>query len=302
MRLDDTLGEWTTAPRTVKFQFYRSEDEAYNRNADGFLRYRLVHRGVFQACGEVDDIPCDAHPIGARFNEDGLWTIQQHRIIRSQPYNWATVIDYVMSVDGPDMGGSDGSVYPLTGDRASSGCVQIRGTRYGNDRKYPRSQYSTSFRSELEGINQTLDIIAELDETGEIDLFVDNDQAGRQSMKEIWKPSQTLKPEADILLSIQHKRRRPNVNATIHWIKAHQDDHEDHACLAPPAQLNYDMDDRSKRKRVDGPVNTPHYPPHSGAMLVIENEWVTTKYHKQIHDASTKATHRRFFLHKVPTE
>ena len=300
IRLDTPLGAWLEVPRYQRYQFYRTQKHAYNRDGSGFLCYRLRDRGVFLADGRVPTLPRAAHPIDARFNDAELWTIHPHRLRRAPPYDWQSAIDYVMETPSPDLAGSDGSVEVMSGDRASSACVMMGGTVYGNDRRYPPSRWATSFRSELEGIKQTLDIIDELEPSECIEQVVDNQQAVASVNRPLWKSSQTLLPEADIVMAIQHQRRRSHAKTNLRWIKAHQDDGRPRAELCDAAQLNVRMDDRSKNERTNGNIFAPEPYPGSGAMLIIDGEWVTTSYKGRIHDASTRSKHLSHFLMKHP--
>ena len=99
------------------------------------------------------------------------------------------------------MSGSDGSVDILSGDRASAYCVQVGGRRFVGARKFPPSRYSTSYRSELEGIKLTPRAINETTATDEIRQYVDNLQVVESVNQAFFTPHQVLAPEAAIILA-----------------------------------------------------------------------------------------------------
>ena len=71
----------------------------------------------------------------------------------------ASVLDYVIDGNEPELLESDGSVNIISGNRASAFCVQVGGRQFGGAVKFPPSRYSTSYRSKLEDIKLTLEAI-----------------------------------------------------------------------------------------------------------------------------------------------
>lgn len=176
VRLDMPLGAWNATTRRVRYKFYRTQMHAYRRTAQGFIVYDHHERRVFHRATQCTSIPSSAHPIDARYNEDELWTIARYASTTTMTCS-NTFINRITPVRGPNMAGSDGSVHPVTGDRACAYAVQLDGVRYEGAKRYQRSKHSTSFRSELEGIKCTLDVINELTTTESLHQHVDNEQA-----------------------------------------------------------------------------------------------------------------------------
>ena len=132
-----------------------------------------------------------------------------------------------------------------------------------------------------------------------IDLFIGNSQSVH-SMNTRPTPNNVLAPEADLILAIHHELDCMTSKPTIQWLKAHQDDDKAYEDLVPSAQLNTSMDEASKHSRVNDSItyDTPY--PGSGAMLIINGCWVTTKYKEQIKDALLATEHLKYFLNKYP--
>jgi hypothetical protein len=76
----------------------------------------------------------------------------------ARPLPPPSAIQLSVANTGPNMAGSDGSVNPSGGDRACAYCICIQtgGLRHCRAMWYPSSTYSTSHRSELEGVYNTL--------------------------------------------------------------------------------------------------------------------------------------------------
>src|SRR5210317_1220063 len=85
---------------------------------------------------------------------------------------------------------------------------------------------------------------------------------------------------------------------TVTWIPSDQDDNTKYEDLDEQAQLNVDMDHDANECRRNGPITFPTPYPGTGAMLIIDNQWVTTKYEEQIHEASIRAEHKEYFTEK----
>ena len=296
--LDNKLGRWHEVPRHIKHQYYRTSTTAYNRNGAAFLTYTAVNNNVFDSDGEIIELPNNAIPIEARHTVFELYTMEQYNILPTPPAPPTSRIQSVQQVDGPNMAGSDGSVHPVKGDRACAYCVQYNGIRYGGRQRYPPSQFSTSYRAELEGAYNTLRIADEVDAPDGIDQWIDNSEAVNSLNKELYTAQQMLAPEADIILASHKLRNDRKKRTNIAWLRSHQDDHKSRDECDPNAQMNVDMDDESKKARVDDDITYDQPLPGSGALLTIGDSRVTTKYAEQIRDAILAEDHLNFFLNK----
>lgn len=88
----------------------------------------------------------------------------------------------------------------------------------------------------------------------------------------------------------------------IDWIRSHQDDHGRKEDLTPESQINIEMDQEATEERKHGRIVNDRPYPGSGAMLIIDGEWITTKYAERIQDASNREAHLAYFLEKYGTK
>ncbi|KAL7533446.1 hypothetical protein ACHAXR_008970 [Thalassiosira sp. AJA248-18] len=130
-------------------------------------------------------------------------------------------------------------------------------------------------------------------------MTCDNKEAVNKMSSPFWTSNQMLSPEADIILAQHHITKNNPNDIDLQWIKGHHDDDKAQTDLSDEAQLNVEMDDLSKHERVHGTI-THHDPyPGTGAMLIINGQWVTTNYKDQIQAAIMRPKHIEFFLNKI---
>ena len=239
-------------------------------------------------------------PIDAQFDQDELSTNHIFNMIDTQSPHTPSPIQLIAAHPGPSMAGSDRSVDPFDGHCACAYCIQIDGIRYSRVMHYPSSAYSTSHQSELEGMYNTLLIKQHLCNRLPITQHVDILEAIDAS-NPIYTQRQAIAPEADIVLAIHALRAKLSENGDdtkIQWIKAHQDDDCQTSDLPPSSQLNVDMDIASKHSQTNHEITYPTPYLGSDAMLIIDGQWITTKYNEQIRDAITAASHHTYFTKK----
>ena len=104
----------------------------------------------------INELPPHAHPIHAMVSKTRkeLHTRQKYDMIQedSGPY-----LKYTMKPHTRDnISGSDGTVDPISGDRAFSNAVHFKKTRYLTKQRYDATDVATSYRAEREGIHATL--------------------------------------------------------------------------------------------------------------------------------------------------
>ena len=116
-------------------------------------------------------------PIDAQFNQDELSTNHKFNMIDTQSPHNPSPIQLTAAHPGPNTAGSDGSVNPFDGNSTYAYCIQIDGIRYSRATRYPPSTYSTSHRSKLEGVYNTLLIKQHLCNRLPITQHVDNSEA-----------------------------------------------------------------------------------------------------------------------------
>ena len=95
-----------------------------------------------------------------------------------------------------------------------------------------------------------------------------------------------------------------HISTNLEWLCAHQDMDKRRDDLPPPVQMNIDINVSRKNKQTSNKVissnnnffASPY--PGSGAMLIINGKWATTKYASQIQDAVMAKDHLNFFLKK----
>ena len=74
-----------------------------------------------------------------------------------------------------------------------------------------------------------------------------------------------LAPEADIILAAHKLRNDRKKQTNVAWLRSHQDDHKSRDECEPNSQMNVDMDDESKKARVDDEITYEQPLPGSGA-------------------------------------
>lgn len=147
--LDHPLGEWLPVKCHIRYPFYHTHTEVFNQNGTNFLAYNEpTNVGLFLAHGKVDELPLDAHPVTAGFDEDCLWTSQPCNL-RSGPHPPPQSANHSTTATArPYMSGSDGPVDIVSGDRACSYAVSLDGTPYSGSKRFPSLKYATSYGSE----------------------------------------------------------------------------------------------------------------------------------------------------------
>ena len=106
-----------------------------------------------------------------------------------------------------------------------------------------------------------------------------------------YTPQQMLAPEADIILAIHALRSKSAKQTSISWLCGHQDKDCRVEDLPPEAQMNIDLDAVANEARLHKPITREQPLPGSGALLIINGKWVTTKYNEQILEALMSEAH-----------
>jgi len=148
----------------------------------------------------------------------------------------------------------------------------------------------------------TLLIKQQLHNRSPITQHVDNSEAVDASNNTIYTQRQAIASEADIILAIHALRAKladDGRDIKIQWIKAHQDDDCPSYDLSPPltTQCGYGHCVQTITDHNDVIASPTPYP-GSGTMLIINDQWITTKYNEQIRDAMPATTHRTYFTTK----
>ena len=297
--LDNSLGKWNIATRHIQYDHYRTSDQAFMRNGPVFQVYGgPTSSDIFFREGETASIPKHSIPISARYDGDEMWTNEKYDI-NVTPTVAQISTNHITSTPHPrsNMGGSDGSADIVSGSRAHAAVIHYDGIRHLSQKRFAPSDYVSSYRAELEGIKGVIDI-ADARQVPSVNHTCDNKSAVENVNNPYTTQSQTLAPEADIIMAIHKQREQSNTKFTLTWIKAHQDDKKKYEELDEEAQLNVDVDKAAGEERMNGQVVTPQPYEGCGAMLIINGKWVTTKYREQIHLASTTPAHIKFFLEK----
>jgi hypothetical protein len=118
--------------------------------------------------------------------------------------------------------------------------------------------------------------------------------------KENFNPTRLLDAEADLILAIKHIRSTTKDPSTLTWMRGHSDDTTKYDNLTCKQRTQVDTDKLAKHSRTNDQVTfqTPH--PGSKAMLIIDNKWITTAYHEQIHEAVVGKTYKKYFMGRHP--
>ncbi len=298
VRLDRSLQSWLPVERHIEYQFYRTAHTAYNRNGSNYLTYtEPTERGLFFAHGTTTTLPIDSQPISARFDEECLWTNQQYDVERTTAPSTPHITLTTSPSPYGNVSGSDGSVDPITGDRACSYAISNDGYKYSGRKRFPSNPHANSYRSELEGIKGVVNLAIE-NNIRRIDLTCDNKAAVRGIMKPVYKQSQVIAPEADIIMSTQQQIRSHNIDFHAMWVRGHQDRTTPPEELNDATRLNIDCDRDANEARLYDPIHLEGPYAGSGAMIKIDGRWITTKYREQLQLASIRRKHIKFFLKK----
>ena len=111
-----------------------------------------------------------------------------------------------------------------------------------------------------------------------------------------------LDPEADIILACHKMKQDSATTFQLTWIRGHQDDHKPFSKLNDNAQLNVEVNEDTNKSCLHGPIYESEPYPGNGAMLIIQDKWVITRYHEQIQLASIRPKHIKWFLKKYKTK
>lgn len=267
----------------------------------GFQQYlNPTTASIFFKAKHVDELPAATQPVDARHDRECMWTNNEYTIRSEAPPPPPTYSQLSTQINRPDMAGSDGSVDVVSGDRACAAAIHINGRQHSRALHFPPSSRATSYRSELEGIKEVLNL-AEEHKIVQLTQTCDNKAAVNGANTPFTNPTQTLSAEADILMAIHHQRQQSSAKLILKWIKAHQDDNKRKEELPDEAQLNVEMDEQSKDERENGTIQHLQPYPGSGAMLIIDSEWVTSNYYERIQEASLRPQHLQWFLKKYDT-
>ena len=149
--LDKALGGWVSAQRHVKHTMYRTLSQLFQHNDSGdytVYTQETSQRFVYTTTSQI--LPSTAHPTTATVENEYAYT--HHPYIRIPTPSTDSHHRQEWSFTSTDTrhAGSDGSVDAISGERASAYCVHTGSTTVTGAVKFPTSEFSTSFRSELE--------------------------------------------------------------------------------------------------------------------------------------------------------
>ena len=142
---------------------------------------------------------------------------------------------------------------------------------YSRATRYPNSTFSTSYRSELEGIKEVIEIADDFN-VPSINQTCDNEAAVNNVNAPFKNPTPTLSAEADIIMAIYHMRKQSSTKVNLKWVEGHQDKGMRKEDLPDEAQLNNEMNESAGDERANGSIQHPSPYPGSGAMLIIDEE------------------------------
>ena len=118
--------------------------------------------------------PTNAHPVHARKDGLEMWTRQDYSIASPATTHEPPITS--TPHDRDNLSGSDGTVDPITGDRACASVVHYKGRKYLMTQRFEASEDSISYRAELEGIYNTLKIAERIGESG-LEQICDDQEA-----------------------------------------------------------------------------------------------------------------------------
>jgi hypothetical protein len=183
--------------------------------------------------------------------------------------------------------GANASAYKVyTGKEVISGEVRC-----------PDSEHITSYRSELHGEYLANKCIA-ANVTDTIRQVCDNKRAVEAIKNVVHNPTRMLDPEADLILAIKYQRDKSTRPSAPEWVKGHTDQKTPYEKLPHHNQVNVDVDHSSGHERKHWSLVQEEPYDGSGAMLIINDRWITTDYKAQILNAITEPAHRKYFARK----
>ena len=335
MTLDTQLGNWLSVPRSTWRQTNRDRDTLYWREEDVIHAFKQTNlSGFYFESHTVQHLPLDSHPILGQRVGSQLWSHRSYHptlTIDKPDLPPGHILDNTISSnDIPNLlVGSDGSLHRDHGISTCAWMIQASDTQRVRACLLITGITSlSSYRSELEGIYRCLHHIHHLGLTPSfINQWSDNKAAVDKSNITYWKPSDMLRPDADILLAINHikhlltpsivdcrhlyghqdTRSRPMIESddpsnTFSGEEGIRTNHRTkHTDKPPHVLLNIECDriatETSRIIQEDPiipdlpPTLTPPYP-GSKALLQLGDKWITS--HQQRH--LLLAHHRHKFL------
>jgi hypothetical protein len=293
VRLNNPLGGWYQVPRHIQYSEYRTKVKLFQRQDNGFRR--LIEKdssNYFIEDGECENLPMTAHPA------ESTKTVRQHTQVINQyelipaapPPNDAT--DDVDQEDPEHIhratniiAASDSSVDPITGEAT----YNWRITTYDKKGLITKSSfinanplYMNSYRGEMAGIQDLVDYMHKTDLRRKV-LKIVCDNKGCVDILQNNEVSlvDLDKAESDLIRDIK-KKLTDFDDATIEWVKGHQDDDETYENLPIESQLNIDCDAAANLKERQKPTTKALPVAGSKATLYIGGHIVTTELNNQI--------------------
>ena len=344
MALDKPLGKWFPVKRNTWYDSYRGKGVIYKRGetANGqSLLQKLTEQpaqsGFYKYECNVEEIPIDCYPMKMTEVEEGMWTRRPHQMGQQQKQD-AKPPGYVIedthlpgSKINPKKTGSDGSVYRVKDVAAAAWIIPT------NENEYVKACFLmtnissvNSYRAELEGLYRSLYHIHYLGMKPEKDItqWFDNESGAFTSNRPIKTGRETMQPEGDLLLAIQHLRKKVPFRVVSNHVRGHQDTAkkkkkaEESDCdslettestsgkekvvdgLDDNALINIACDELAGETAAGALENPDHLPPQneilqmpyegSKAVLRIGNKWITAKERKFVYKARREPIIRQY--------
>jgi hypothetical protein len=293
------LGPWNSNKNHINYTAYRTAIQVFIRHDNAFHVFYAQNARTFVYNHTSATIPDTTHPTIATIDQNTVYT---HFPYNKAPTQWipkAPRHEVCFPSSTPAHSCSDGSVDITDGSRAAAYALHTGKHTIMGSMNFPPSDYSTSYRSELEGIyllSQTI----HRHKPPIHKQACDNEKAIQRVEKTLLNPTRMLDPEADLILAIKYLRHQTKYPSTLKWMKGHTDDNKKYEDLEYDYQTQIDMDTLAKHSRTHDTVThqTPY--PGSKALLIIDNKWITTEYCEQIQEAITKRKHKQYFLGRHP--
>ena len=295
LKLKTKLGPWRDVQRHIRHTHLRTETYLYSIRNEHYVKHvKSPIQQVWTEHSTSTTRPIRAHPIHARKEGREMWTRQGFSMTSPVPTSKLHITK--TPHDRDDLAGSDGSVDPITGDRACSSIIHFKGHKHLVSQRFSPTQDSTSYRAELEGIYNTLELSNRIEAHG-LEQICDNQEAINK-VNEPMIPRQMTSPEADIILACKELIKNMKKKPLLIWERGHQDKKKPYQLLTQRAQLNVDLDKHCGEERTEGKQSPVTPLKGSGAMLAIDGTYVTTKFNHHIQTAATKDRHKKYFLER----
>jgi len=241
MELDIPLGKWFPVKRNTWYDCYRGKGVIYKRGetatGESFIQKlteQPVQSGFYKYECDVNAIPLECYPMKMTEVDEGVWTRRPYQMAQQQqqeakPPGYVTENTHLPGTEmKPKKTGSDGSVLRVHNVAAAAWIIPTNQNEYVKACFLMTNVSSVnSYRAELEGLYRALYHIQylgiELGPDDDITQWFDNESGAFTSNRPMKTGRDTIQPEGDLLMAIQHLRQKLPFGVISQHVRGHQD-------------------------------------------------------------------------------